>query len=78
MRGTIGKSPGQFKEVVVAAFGAPYARSMWGISVAKVAAQYREQFLLDFECFRDYVNENYLDLTLAAQSPAEASPATAD
>lgn len=53
-RGTVGKSPGQFKEVVSAAFGSPYARATWGVSVVDVAESYRLQVLLDFECFEEY------------------------
>jgi hypothetical protein len=42
-RGTVGHSPGQFKEVVAAALGSPYATATWGISVARLAATYHEQ-----------------------------------
>ena len=53
-RGTVGKSPGQFKEVVSSAFGSPYARATWGVSVVDIAKSYRLQVLLDFECFQEY------------------------
>lgn len=53
-RGTVGKPPGTFKEVIAAAFGSTYARATWGVSVAKIAAAYREQVLLDYQCFREY------------------------
>jgi uncharacterized protein (DUF2252 family) len=72
VRGTASKSPGQFKEVIAAAFGATYARTTWGVAVAKVAAQYREQVLLDFECFRDFVNEqHHADAGLAKLDPSD-------
>lgn len=57
-RGTYGKSPGEFKEVIAAVFGQTYARTTWGISVAKVAASYREQVLLDYNCFAEFVSSN--------------------
>lgn len=58
-RGTVGKSPGQFKEVVSAALGMPFARATWGIATANMAAAYREQVLHDFECFKEFVEANY-------------------
>jgi len=61
VRGSVGKSPGSFKEVIAAALGPAYARMTWGVAVAKVAAQYREQVLLDFECFADFVKTNYTE-----------------
>lgn len=81
-RGTASKSPGQFKEVITAAFAAPYARTTWGVAVAKVAAQYRQQVLLDFECFRDYVNEHHaaaavvLDEASSSATMQEQTPRT--
>ena len=59
VRASVSKSPGSFKEVIAAALGPPYARMTWGVAVAKVAAQYREQVLLDFKCFADFVKTNY-------------------
>ena len=58
-RGTAGNAPAQFKEVVSAALGTPFARATWGVSVASIAAAYREQVLLDFGCFTDYVKSNF-------------------
>ena len=58
-RGTAGTSPAQFKEVVSAALGKPFARATWGVSVASIAAAYREQVLLDFGCFTDYASSNF-------------------
>ena len=58
-RGTVGKSPGQFKEVVSAALGMPYARATWGIAAANVASAYREQVLHDYKCFKEFVEANY-------------------
>jgi len=59
VRASVSKSPGSFKEVIAAAFGPPYARMTWGVAVTKVAEQYREQVLLDFKCFADFVKANY-------------------
>ena len=58
-RGSYGKSPGQFKEVIAAVLGRYPAHKAWGASVARVAAEYREQVLIDFECFRKFVETNY-------------------
>ena len=58
-RGSVSSSPGQFKEVVSAALGAPFARATWGVAVSNLAAAYREQVLLDFQCFQDFVRSNY-------------------
>ena len=58
-RGTVGKSPGQFKEVVSAALDMPFARATWGIATVNVAAAYREQVLLDFQCFKEFAEANY-------------------
>ena len=45
--------------MVSAALGTPYARATWGVSVASIAAAYREQVLLDYGCFTDYVRSNF-------------------
>ena len=55
-RGSVGKAPGTFKEVIHAALGPQYARATWGVSVSMVAAAYRKQVQEDFECFREYVD----------------------
>ena len=54
VRGTVAKAPATFKDVIAAAFGKSYAKETWGVSVAKVAAAYREQVILDFDCFAAY------------------------
>ena len=58
-RGTVGLAPGQFKEVISAALGEQYARATWGVAVTRVASAYRQQVLLDFDCFRKLVDANY-------------------
>lgn len=57
-RGTVGKSPGQFKQVIASVLGGSRARKAWGDSVAMVARHYRQQVLLDFECYRAYAQQN--------------------
>ena len=52
-------NPDPKQEVVSAALGTPYARATWGVSVASIAAAYREQVLLDYGCFTDYVRSNF-------------------
>jgi uncharacterized protein (DUF2252 family) len=58
-RGTVGKSPGQFKHVIASIFGKKSNRKKWGKSVQKIAQNYHEQVILDFRCFKDFVDANY-------------------
>ena len=58
-RGTYSASPAQFKEVIAAVLGRYPAHKAWGASVARVAAEYREQVLLDFNCFQQFVARNW-------------------
>jgi uncharacterized protein (DUF2252 family) len=58
-RGTVGKSPGQFKHVIASVLGNKENRRKWGKSVRKIAQNYHEQVKLDFECFKEFVNTNY-------------------
>lgn len=55
-RGTLAKSPGQFKHVIASVLSHWTDRTIWGKAVAEVANDYRKQVLLDFACFRDYVD----------------------
>ena len=57
VRGSVGKAPVQFKEVIGAALSSVEARAQWGAAVARTAAAYREQVLLDFECFSNWVKQ---------------------
>ena len=56
VRASVGRAPAHFKEVIDAALGTSYARMTWADSVARVAKEYREQVLLDYECFFAYAN----------------------
>jgi len=59
-RGTVGKSPAQFKHVISSVLGRHWReRQVWGEAVNEVARDYRHQVLLDYECFRDYVKSTY-------------------
>jgi len=58
-RGTVSKSPGQFKHVIANVLKHWTNRMVWGDAVYRVAQEYREQVLLDFNCFKTYVEENY-------------------
>jgi uncharacterized protein (DUF2252 family) len=60
-RGTISKSPAQFKDVIASVLGDKENREVWGLAVRRVAESYREQVNLDWECFKEYVDENYSD-----------------
>jgi len=71
VRGSVAKAPADFKHVIYTCLGgSSHKRREWGKVVAKVAKAYREQVLLDFECFRDYVQEKY------GSTPADTDTAT--
>lgn len=55
VRGTVSKSPGQFKHVIKLLLSGGQRRSRWVALVVKIALSYRHQVLLDFECFKQYV-----------------------
>ena len=57
VRGSVGKAPVQFKEVLSSALDTSTARAQWGAAVARTAVAYREQVLMDFACFRRWVQE---------------------
>mmetsp|Transcript_16008 Transcript_16008/g.33844 ORF Transcript_16008/g.33844 Transcript_16008/m.33844 type:complete len:724 (-) Transcript_16008:231-2402(-) len=59
VRGTVAKSPGQFKHVIKLLLAGERNRRRWSDLVAKIAFSYRNQVLLDFECFKQYVQENF-------------------
>jgi len=58
-RGTESKSPGQFKHVIASALGHWADRTVWGKAVASAAMHYREQVLLDWQCFKEFVDKEY-------------------
>ena len=58
-RGTESKSPGQFKHVIASALGHWADRTEWGKAVASAAMHYREQVLLDWQCFKEFVDREY-------------------
>lgn len=57
VRATVGNAPVRFKDVIGAALSSTEARAQWGAAVARTAAAYRKQVLLDFECFKDWVEK---------------------
>mmetsp|Transcript_21246 Transcript_21246/g.46108 ORF Transcript_21246/g.46108 Transcript_21246/m.46108 type:complete len:728 (+) Transcript_21246:314-2497(+) len=59
VRGTVAKSPGQFKHVIKLLLAGDRSRRRWSDLVAKIALSYRSQVLLDFECFKDYVETHF-------------------
>ena len=58
-RGTLGKSPGQFKHFLEAALGEYDRRAVWAHDVERVAQNYHEQVVLDFECFVEYLKDDF-------------------
>jgi len=59
VRGSIAKSPGQFKHVIKLLLAGDHNRRRWSELVANIALSYRSQVLLDFDCFKEYVKENF-------------------
>lgn len=59
VRGTRAAPPGDFKRVIEALLGSSSKWKSWGRDVARLAHAYREQVLLDFECFQDFVHTKY-------------------
>lgn len=59
VRGTVSKSPGQFKHNIKLLLAGDRNRSRWSQLVTQIALSYREQVHLDFDCFKDYVKKNY-------------------
>eukprot|EP00573_Skeletonema_grethae_P001277 CAMPEP_0201687234 /NCGR_PEP_ID=MMETSP0578-20130828/1383_1 /ASSEMBLY_ACC=CAM_ASM_000663 /TAXON_ID=267565 /ORGANISM="Skeletonema grethea, Strain CCMP 1804" /LENGTH=696 /DNA_ID=CAMNT_0048171375 /DNA_START=120 /DNA_END=2210 /DNA_ORIENTATION=- len=59
VRGSVSKSPGQFKHSIKSLLAGDRNRSRWSKLVTQIALSYREQVLLDFDCFEDYVKNNY-------------------
>lgn len=55
-RGTASWPPGDFKRVIHALLGNKSKRKAWGQAVARFAHAYREQLLLDFDCFKEFVD----------------------
>eukprot|EP00804_Cyclotella_cryptica_P005097 CCRYP_011547-RA/>CCRYP_011547-RA protein AED:0.29 eAED:0.29 QI:352/1/1/1/0.33/0.28/7/151/780 len=69
VRGTVSKSPGQFKHVIKVLLAGDRNRRRWSNLVAKIAFHYRNQVLLDYECFKSYVKQIYpLNNTAAAST----------
>jgi len=58
-RGTVGRSPAQFKEVITHALGHKKARHAWGKRVTEVAESYRQQVLADYQCFKEFVQDKF-------------------
>jgi 3-methyladenine DNA glycosylase/8-oxoguanine DNA glycosylase len=58
-RGTVARAPGDFKHAIKAVLGKKRHRNRWSKALAKLAHAYREQLLLDFECFKKFVQTNY-------------------
>ncbi len=58
-RGTLSKSPGQFKHFLEAALGEYDRRAVWASDVEQVAKHYHEQVVMDFECFVDYLKDDF-------------------
>lgn len=59
VRGSVSKSPAQFKHMLSAALDEYRHRHNWMKAITRLAMNYHEQVLLDFECFKRYVAEKY-------------------
>ena len=59
VRGTVAKAPAEFKEVVDAIMSEKEAREEWGEILERIARAYHKQVLLDYGCFKEYVDAKY-------------------
>lgn len=59
VRGSVSKSPAQFKHVLYVALEEYRHRKAWRKAVTQLAMNYHEQVLLDYRCFKQYVEENF-------------------
>ena len=59
VRGSVSKSPAQFKHVLFVALEEYRHRKAWRKAVTRLAMNYHDQVLLDYDCFRKYVKENF-------------------
>ena len=67
-RGTVAKSPGQFKHVIKVLLGGERNRRRWSNLITKIALEYSRQVQLDFECFKGYVREKKYKAALKKSS----------
>ncbi len=58
-RGSFADAPAQFKTVVTDVLDDKDTVKDWAGDIADIAAKYRDQVILDFECFKDWVDANY-------------------
>lgn len=65
-RGTVGRSPANFKEVIASVLGDKKSRTAWGTKVAAIASGYRQQLVLDYQCFVDWVDLTFPSAAAAA------------
>lgn len=67
-RGTVSKSPGQFKHVIKVLLAGERNRRRWSDLISKIALEYSKQVQLDFECFEEYVREKKYTAALESSS----------
>lgn len=58
-RGTVSKSPGQFKHAIKLLLAGQHKRDRWSKLVTEIAIEYSNQVQLDFECFVKYANQYF-------------------
>ncbi|GKY99163.1 hypothetical protein MPSEU_000871800 [Mayamaea pseudoterrestris] len=59
VRGSVSKSPAQFKHVLYAALEEYRHRKAWRKAITQLAMNYHDQVMLDYKCFKKYVKENF-------------------
>ena len=67
-RGTVAKSPGQFKHVIKVLLAGERNRRRWSDLISNIALEYSKQVQLDFECFKEYVREKNYTAALESSS----------
>ena len=59
VRGTASKTPSEFKQVIDSIMSEKESRQEWGEIVERIARAYHKQVLLDYSCFKEYVDSKY-------------------
>lgn len=70
VRGSVAKPPADFKHVVASVLGTKSIRKQWTRFLTGLAMSYRDQVLLDYQCFKDYVDS--LDLVDSSDSSSSS------
>lgn len=71
VRGTVAKAPAEFKDVIHSIMSEKDTRKEWGEVVERIARAYHKQVLLDYSCFKEYVDNKYGDSSADNEVPLD-------